>query len=147
AGVPVELAARLLDRLAAVHLLDRPAAGRYRFHDLLRLYARGRADAEDSAAARDMALRDLCAWYVDGVAAAAALLYPQMLRLPADHAADHAAAPPSRLRLDDPGAALRWLDSERANLVAIIAQAPQHRLAAAAWRLADLLRGYFWLRR
>ena len=72
---------RLLDRLAAAHLLDQHAPGRYAFHDLLRAYAAERADAEEAAAERDAAIgRLLEHWYLRTVDAAARLLYPEMLR-------------------------------------------------------------------
>jgi hypothetical protein len=52
-----------LDRLARAHLLERPALGRYRFHDLLRRYPVERFLAEDDADRRadtDLAAPD---WY------------------------------------------------------------------------------------
>lgn len=39
-GIPAYEAERVLERLADLHLLEPTAAGRYRFHDLLRVYAR-----------------------------------------------------------------------------------------------------------
>lgn len=54
--------------------------------------------------------------------------------------------PPSSVRFDDHAAALAWFDDERANLVAVVAAAAGHGRPSAAWRLADILRGYFWLR-
>ncbi len=38
---------RTLETLVDVHLLETPAPGRYRFHDLIRLYAAERADEEE----------------------------------------------------------------------------------------------------
>src|SRR5439155_6485649 len=40
ADVPVDVAEELLEDLVDAHLLEAPAAGRYRFHDLLRDFAR-----------------------------------------------------------------------------------------------------------
>ncbi len=50
AGITPEQAERLLDRLAAAHLLEQRAPGRFVFHDLLRLYAADRLLTDASAA-------------------------------------------------------------------------------------------------
>lgn len=54
---------RTLETLVDVHLLETPAPGRYRFHDLIRLYAAERADEEEPAAGRSAALQRLLAWH------------------------------------------------------------------------------------
>ncbi len=64
AGIDVSDAERLVDRLADAHLLeplgaDRTGRVRYRFHDLVRLYARERADLEDTRQDRSSALSRL----------------------------------------------------------------------------------------
>jgi tetratricopeptide (TPR) repeat protein len=153
AGTSVALAGRLLDRLAGVHLLDQHSPARYRFHDLLRLYARERADQEESRAGRAAARQALFDWYLHGVDAAARLLYPQMLRLPVSRGRGRPPALPfatgsgSSPGPDDATGALAWVDGERANLVAVVMHAERLGAPAVAWRLADQLRGYFWLRR
>jgi hypothetical protein len=50
-------AARLLEALADVHLLEETAPGRYRLHDLLRAYAAERATADETPEERAAALR------------------------------------------------------------------------------------------
>jgi DNA-binding SARP family transcriptional activator len=50
AGITPEQAEPLLDRLAAAHLLEQRAPGRFAFHDLLRLYAADRLLADARAA-------------------------------------------------------------------------------------------------
>ena len=67
---------------AGAHLLTEITAGRYALHDLLRLYAADRSRQEDDAADRSAATRRLLAWYLHSADAAAARLYPSMLRLP-----------------------------------------------------------------
>ena len=136
AGVPAIRATRLLARLAAAHLLEEHTPGRYRFHDLLRAYAAERAEHEPD---RQAALARMYDHYLDGVTAAARLLYPHVLRLPEP---EHAAA----VRFDDHQQASAWLDAERPNLVAATVHAAGHGFAASAWRLADALRGYLYLR-
>lgn len=65
-----------LDRLAAAHLVDQYVPGRYRLHDLLRLYAAERAQEIDPRE-RAAATRRLLELYLRGADAAARLLYPR----------------------------------------------------------------------
>ena len=51
--VPVEVAWDALDELVDLGLLHDSAAGRYRFHDLVRLFARTRLEEEESPAERE----------------------------------------------------------------------------------------------
>ena len=144
ADCPVEQAARLIDRLCAVHLVDQHGDGRFGFHDLLRLFAAERCAAQDSAAERTAALHRLLSYYLNGADAAARQRYPHMQRLP--RAARVEVATPG-VRFDDNAAALAWLDAERPNLVAAARHAAAHGPRPMAWLLADALRGYFWLQR
>jgi tetratricopeptide (TPR) repeat protein len=139
-GTPAQQARRLLDRLAAAHLLDQATTGRYTCHDLLRLYAAERA-GDDPAAERQAALQRLYDHYLQRVDAAAEKLYPQMLRLPG--AAPSTSVPPDA-GFDGVGQALAWLDAERPNLIAAITHTARHGPPAVAWRLTDALRGYFY---
>lgn len=144
AGVDHDRAARLMKRLAAAHLVEQHAPGRYACHDLLRLYAGERADAEDDPGRREAAVAALLRWYLAGADRAAGTLYPNRLRLPADQpgpGVGPAFAPA------DTDAASRWLDAERANLVAGVEHAAEHGPKRLALRLSDALRGYFALRR
>jgi hypothetical protein len=61
-GAPYDLSEQALEALVDTHLLESPAPGRYRFHDLIRLYAAERAEEEESHAERDGARRRLRAW-------------------------------------------------------------------------------------
>ncbi|MEN3309015.1 MAG: hypothetical protein V7603_5217 [Micromonosporaceae bacterium] len=133
-------AARLLDRLAAGHLIDQCAPGRYAFHDLLRLYATERVQ-QDGAAERAAALDRLHQWYLNTVDTAARLLYPEKSRL-----ALPTGDGPAALAFADHAAALAWLEAERPNLLAVIQDAAEHGSRPVAWLLADALRGYFFLR-
>jgi hypothetical protein len=88
--------ARQLQQLSAVHLLDEHALDRYTLHDLLREYAAERATEEEPAADCRTA-RDRLYEYLqrNAAAAAAGMLYPELLRLPS---ADPAG--PDRTRRD-----------------------------------------------
>ncbi|MEU7524276.1 BTAD domain-containing putative transcriptional regulator [Saccharothrix sp. NPDC042600] len=135
AGVPEPEADRLLAELTAAHLLDEHRPGRFRSHDLLRLYARRRAAREDDTA---VATDRLHAWYLATTDDAAAVLYPQMRRQTRGAVAASSFA--------GPAGAAAWLDAERPNLLAAVTHSARHRPVAAAGLLADALRGYFWLR-
>jgi tetratricopeptide (TPR) repeat protein len=142
AGTTTRQAARWLDRLAGAHLLERHGADRFALHDLLRAYAAARV-IDDPAADRDAAAGRLYRYYLAGTDAAGRLLYPQTLRLPPDPGEDGAAG---TVTFPDQKQALAWLESERQNLLATITHTAAHGPPAVAWRLADNLRGYFWLR-
>ncbi|HVQ89570.1 MAG TPA: tetratricopeptide repeat protein [Mycobacteriales bacterium] len=132
---------RVLDRLAAAHLLGQPAPGRYALHDLLRHYAAERADRDDSGADRAAAVRRLLDWYLHTADAAARVLYPTMIRLDLPEPGTDGAPPGA---FADHIAALAWLTAERDNLLAAIRFAAEHGPRPAAWLLADTIRGYFW---
>lgn len=139
---PVSEALVPLGALTAAHLVELDG-DHYRCHDLLRLYARERLTTEESATRQDEIMARLHEFYLRSVAAAADLLYPQMLRLPDEAPATNVVS----MTFDDPGEALGWLDEELANMLAVIAHGEPDGQRRVAWRLADLLRGYFWLRR
>jgi tetratricopeptide (TPR) repeat protein len=74
------------------------------------------------------------------VAAAADLIYPSMVRLPAPR--------PGTGAFRDAAEATAWLDAELPGLVATIEDAAgRDDQRAYAWRLADQMRGYFYTRR
>ncbi|MFS8095842.1 tetratricopeptide repeat protein [Lentzea alba] len=130
AGIDPAEAAATLRALAASHLVFAHAPGRYQLHDLLRLYAASRAEADDALVDR------LLTWYLGVAHNAADLLYPEMTRLD---------GPRGTTSFDSPRAALAWLDAERANLVAAVRHAADHGPLPPAWQLTDALRGYFWI--
>ncbi|WP_246281947.1 AfsR/SARP family transcriptional regulator [Fodinicola acaciae] len=129
----------LLAELVDTQLLEsagRDAAGqhRYRFHDLLRVYARERVRTEEEAAERTASLaRAFGAWLTLLDRAHAAVFG----RGQQTYAARW--SPPDgwpELLLD---ASLAWPDSERANLMAAVRQAAdQAELADFSWELAAL---------
>ncbi|MFS8096336.1 tetratricopeptide repeat protein [Lentzea alba] len=106
------LAEGSLDVLHAANLVEQPQPGRYRLHDLLRLYAFGRAQTDDSAQAREQALDRLHRWYLDATYTAALSIAPEKMLLERG------------TEVPLPSSAADWLDNERANVVAVAAQAP-----------------------
>lgn len=143
AGTTRQKGADLLGRLAAAHLVGEYTTGRFRCHDLLRLYSRHRAQADDSGQARHAAVGRLLAWYLGTADRAASLLYSHLLRAPVDPDALALAS----TDLADDNEALAWFDAERPNLTAAITYGAAHGHPKLAWLLADTLRGYFALRR
>jgi tetratricopeptide (TPR) repeat protein len=132
-GMSQAEADRLMRGLAAAHMVTEDAYGRYSFHDLLRAYARQRADE----AGRGEALQRLFEWYLATTVAAAETLYPERVRLPLES--------PVESRFEDRRAAAAWLNDERANLVAVVHHTAERGPAPISWQLVDALRGYFWL--
>ena len=65
----------MLESLVDVSLLEAPAPGRYRFHDLLRLFARRQAEATEDPSAGALALRRLLGFYLASAQAAHRLAY------------------------------------------------------------------------
>ncbi|HZM77408.1 MAG TPA: BTAD domain-containing putative transcriptional regulator [Candidatus Limnocylindrales bacterium] len=138
AGLEPAHAEALLESLVRANLLEPAKPGRFAFHDLVRLYARQRCRADDDD--RDAALGRLYRYYLRGAVAAAEQIYPQVIRLPLPAGLDQTCAPEFETRQ----AARTWLEAERTNMVtAIISPGPAHR--EAAWRLADALRGHFFV--
>ncbi len=138
---PVSETGQLLEELAARSLVEQRPSGRYRMHDLLRCYAANHARGDHDDRDCQRALQRLANFYLHTVNIAADILYPGFLRLPSPQ--DDPTTPV--LSFADETAAMSWLEDERANLVALVEHAAQHGPRAVAWRLADALRGFFWL--
>ncbi|MEV5575761.1 BTAD domain-containing putative transcriptional regulator [Spirillospora sp. NPDC052269] len=127
-AVPPGKAAELCRDLERVSLLRSPSPGQYRFHDLLRLYARQRAEADEPASERAAALRRLVDFCLTTARAAHLMINP------GDGRAQAAGSPDTSF--PDRGAARDWLFTEAPALLAVIAQAARAGLTEPA---ADLL--------
>ncbi|MEW1569975.1 tetratricopeptide repeat protein, partial [Streptomyces sp. NPDC093509] len=106
--LPAEETEDLLESLVDTSLLESAAPGRYRFHDLVRLYARACAERDEQPPGeRDAAVSRL----LDFCLASAAGVYA--IERPGDRLVDHLAvtAYPG-LRFDDRHAAQDWLYAE-----------------------------------
>jgi tetratricopeptide (TPR) repeat protein len=130
-GVPEYSAEDALEVLVDTHLLESVAPSRYRFHDLLRVYAAERAVAEEPAPERDAAVTRLLEWYLRTADAAATAVLPHRYDIPLEPA-DAGYRPPG---FADAEQALSWYDSERANLVTATRQAAASGRHEIAWRL------------
>ncbi|MFI6302925.1 BTAD domain-containing putative transcriptional regulator [Amycolatopsis thailandensis] len=128
----------LLEMLVDERLLDEPAPGRYRFHDLVRVYAGERALAEESEATREAAITRMLDWYLHTANAASALIVPCYPRVVDTPPVD---------TFTSRGEALAWLETERANLVAACHHASGSGRLDTAWKLPLTLFDLFYLRR
>ncbi|WP_329314894.1 AfsR/SARP family transcriptional regulator [Streptomyces sp. NBC_01262] len=134
---PLPQARRLLGALAAAHLIEAAAVGRYRFHDLLREYAQERARLEERAEDRDAALKRVLLWYTHSTRAAAGTwLFPEL---------PSSLDPGEQPGMPSAAGSAQWLEAERANLLAVINHTARHGPRPVAWHLTGALFGNFWL--
>ncbi|MFG3117297.1 BTAD domain-containing putative transcriptional regulator [Streptomyces sp. NPDC048197] len=114
----VESAEDLIESLVDASLLESAAPGRYRFHDLVRLYARACAERDEHPPTeREAALSRLLDFYL----ATAKEVYT--LERPGDRLADHMARPQyAGLTFTDRIGALEWLFAEARCLLACAQQ-------------------------
>lgn len=134
---------RLLEQLVGAHLLIEHQPQRYRFHDLVRVYAAECAQSEERTEARQSATRRLFTWYTHTVLAAARIYAPGFTRIPMA-LEQSPSGPPS---FSDRLAALHWCDTERENLMAAVQTSSDLREHALAWQLPVALFGYFLVRK
>jgi DNA-binding SARP family transcriptional activator/tetratricopeptide (TPR) repeat protein len=135
-GEPEDEVADALESLVDVNLLESPAPDRYRFHDLLRVYATERAEAEETEAAQAEAVTRVLTWYLDMAEAAADMISPQRYRVPRAAAAAGGSAP---LGFTSREEAMAWYDEERTNIVFATRQAAAADLHDVAWRMPPTL--------
>ena len=138
-GTAEYLAEDALETLVDAHLLEAAESGRYKFHDLLRVYASERAVADLSGSDRDAAAGRLLGWYMRAADAAATAVSPHRYNIPLDPAPEAAPA----LSFATADEALAWYDSERVNVVAATRQAAASGRHDIAWRLPAPLYGIF----
>ncbi|WP_214415490.1 ATP-binding protein [Sphaerisporangium fuscum] len=100
-----------LDALYADHLIDEPALGRYRLHDLLHAYA-GALVAQDPAEERENAVDRLCAYYQRAVE-----LADSLIRHPRAGSTPLTDIPCVTPDLGSREQALTWMRTERSNLL------------------------------
>jgi DNA-binding SARP family transcriptional activator/tetratricopeptide (TPR) repeat protein len=136
-GRPPTETRELLRALTRVSLLHEHVPGRFRMHDLVRLYA-----AEHDGAGHDAALRRLVAHYVRIAHAGERLLAPHRRPVglaPAPPGCDP--RPPA-----DEAAALAWFDTEHDNLLAAQRLAAERHQHIDVWQLAWALDNFHWRR-
>ena len=129
---PAEVTETLLESLVDASLLESAAPSRYRFHDLVRLFARACAERDEQPPSeRESALSRLLDFYL----ATAKKVFS--LERPGERAVDHLTQPRSTgMYFADRDIALGWLFAEADCVLACVQQSAQRGLPRQA---ADLL--------
>ncbi|ANZ41994.1 hypothetical protein BBK82_44750 [Lentzea guizhouensis] len=127
-----------LQELEHTHLIEQHLPGRYRLHDLIKLYARSRILIDDDMT--DAVCR-LLHCYLNGVDAAVTAMAPTIQR------EQRPSAPETPFVFSDTVSAVNWLRREHPNLVAAVSWAHEHGQDALCAHLVDALRAYFWFDR
>jgi DNA-binding SARP family transcriptional activator/tetratricopeptide (TPR) repeat protein len=139
AGTSVAGVTHPLAELVRAHLITERTPGRFAYHDLLRMYAREQALAEETDGERYAALHRTLDHYLHTAHAAALLITPRLDPVIAD--APHDGVTPEHLV--DHEHALAWLATEQQVLLAAIEQASDAGFDTHAcrlpWVLADFL--------
>jgi DNA-binding SARP family transcriptional activator/tetratricopeptide (TPR) repeat protein len=134
ARLPAAHARTVLRELEDASLVQQPVPGRYRMHDLVRLYAAAQADTLD-AGARAQALRRVVDYYLHTAAACDRLVAPHRPEAELGQPAEgcHPDQPA------DSAQARGWFEAERTCLVAAQKLAGEQGWHAHVWQLAWVL--------
>ncbi len=129
----------LLRQLAAASLVCEHQPGRYRMHDLVRLYAAELAAENESADSRTAAVQRWLDYHLNSAHAAALKLNPQRIAV---------TPPPSRPGVTpeqpaDLDAAMAWLSAEHEVLLTAVHHAAETTFDVHAWQLACALATFF----
>ncbi|HEX8866362.1 MAG TPA: BTAD domain-containing putative transcriptional regulator, partial [Lentzea sp.] len=125
----------ITDSLADVHLLESAGPGRYRFHELLRVFGRERALEQDDDEARARAVRRAFTAWLDLAVRAEADLPCRFLKV---RVPDRGSLP--GVPIGDP---LTFLETERDALVAVAAQAIAEGLTGLGCEITGVLTTLF----
>jgi tetratricopeptide (TPR) repeat protein len=138
AAVPIARARVVLHRLETAHLVQRYEPGRYRMHDLVRLYAIEKARHGQPPDRRTEALHRLVDFYLHTAYRADSLLYPH--RPPIDLERPTPGCVPGPVA--DADAAMAWFDAEHTCLLAAQRLAAEQGWHREVWQLAWSLSAY-----
>jgi DNA-binding SARP family transcriptional activator/Tfp pilus assembly protein PilF len=132
AALPPAEARATLGQLVAGHLVQEHVPGRYRMHDLIRLYAAEQAHAVETAAQREEAVHRVLDHYLGTLHAAATLLNPHRLPI-LIKPAEPGVTPEHPADVDE---AMAWLKAEHAVLLAAVDLANTGGFDTHTWQLA-----------
>lgn len=144
AGLNPDVVGVLLEGLVDEALVLSRRPGRYRLHDLMRIYATECAQEHEGDHAGRAALAHLAGWYLRAVDAADRLVMPVRGRGTVEPGVTDDPPPP---RLENRHQAIDWFEAERPNVRAIVNAAAQRGLDQVAAQLPVTMRGYLELRR
>jgi tetratricopeptide (TPR) repeat protein len=137
--VPLRRAQAMLEDLLDAHLVQQPAAGRYRLHDLVRQHARRAAEEHAAPAELERALGRVLDYYVPAAAAAdSAMSYLSPVR---DVSAGR--RPAELPEFTGKHQALSWFTAEYANLMAVFGAAVHAGADTHVCELPRYMRAYF----
>ncbi|MGN9843987.1 AfsR/SARP family transcriptional regulator [Nonomuraea sp. H19] len=123
-------------QLTRLQFLVQSGPGRYRMHDLIRLYAAERARKEEPEPQRRLAMTRVLGWYAAAAQHVAQLIQPEG---DAPASMDEVALPEPTT----PEEAISWFRTERQNLLAVMRQGGD---LAEAWPLScRLVSALYWL--
>jgi nucleoside phosphorylase/tetratricopeptide (TPR) repeat protein len=134
-GCDVNTAEKLLDDLFDHSLINEPERARYRFHDLLRDYARQQATTEESLPERSASQLRLLHYYLCTINEADSILDPHRRRF--DIGLVSASVPMPAI--NDHRSAHRWLEAERLNALACVRLAAENGENLIVCQLASVL--------
>ncbi|MDG4828149.1 BTAD domain-containing putative transcriptional regulator [Solwaraspora sp. WMMD1047] len=135
-GLTLPATREALTELVDAHLVDEPAAGRFRLHDLVRAYAAELVSGDPDDGRRRIARHHLLDLYLHVAARFSRVLEPETGQAP------FVSVAPLRPELVDGWAACvgrDWLGAERVNLVTLVTAAAEHGFPEYAWQLARAL--------
>ncbi|MDN3239697.1 tetratricopeptide repeat protein [Glycomyces tritici] len=127
-------AAAMLESLVDVHLAESRSPGRYRLHDLVRLFATKLAELEETREDLDGAFTRLLAVYLHCSYQAAIQVPSQHQRMLTIEATKHDIGLRTFTGQED---AVAWFQSERGNLAAAVFEAERTGHLESAWHLAN----------
>ncbi|MEU0533573.1 AfsR/SARP family transcriptional regulator [Amycolatopsis tolypomycina] len=128
-----------LETLLDEHLLEQTTAGRYRFHDLVRTFARARARNHETR----RALHRLLTWYLHAAESARGVFDPRRVRIVPLHPLPAECIVPRFVGHEE---ALAWYESERTTLRAVVETAAEAGLPEVSWQLAWVMLSFYYRR-
>lgn len=141
--VSLDVATDILDSLVDAHLLETLDDERCRFHDLVRLHARERAELDDPAPARSAVVRKILGYHVAFAAAGDRTVMPQDWRI-GPVFQELGDGPP---RYATASAALDELEAELPNLMASLRAGAAQGFDELVWQLCEAMWSLFLYRK
>lgn len=138
---PGDDAERLLDILVGANLVAEYPDDRYRFHDLIKLHAQTMVEQNEPAESRRAIFVRLLDYYLAMAAAADRTIIPGRPRQGGYFAKEPLTSFPNTTT------AIRWLELELANLLAILRAAHERELHEMSWQICEALWGVFVFRK
>lgn len=126
-----------IETLVGAHLIGRDG-DRLSMHDLVRVYARDRGEADDRVDERHGALSRLLDWGLRTSIAAMEVIHPGRLTGLLEEPLR-----PEEMRFEDKDEAWGWLDTENHFLISAISYGASHGWPTHAWKTARVLSRFF----